>query len=73
MYKFEIKKDKAGKFRFHFVAPNGQIMFQSQAYAEKHNLLTSSGSDSHGPGKKPIKYRAELSRALLERLGIRIT
>jgi len=37
MYKFEIKKDKAGKFRFHFIAPNGQIMFQSQAYAEKHS------------------------------------
>lgn len=41
-------------------------------YARKHHLLTSSGSDSHGPEKKPIKYRAELSRNLLERLGIRI-
>ncbi len=42
-------------------------------YARKHNLLTSSGSDSHEPEKQlPIKYRAELSRALLERLGIRI-
>ena len=37
MYKFEIKKDKAGKFRFHFIAPNGKIMFQSQSYAEKHS------------------------------------
>ena len=35
-------------------------------YAQKHGLLTSSGSDSHGPEKKPIKYRAELSRSLLE-------
>lgn len=43
-----------------------------QEYARKHGLLTSSGSDSHGPEKKPIKYRAELSRALLERLGIHI-
>jgi hypothetical protein len=39
-------------------------------YAEKHDLMVSSGSDSHGPEKKPIKYRAELSRKLLERLGI---
>ena len=41
-------------------------------YAEQHNLLVSSGSDSHGPEKTPIKYRAELSRKLLERVGIRI-
>ncbi len=41
-------------------------------YARTHRLLTSSGSDSHGPAKKPIKYRAELSRSLLERLGIQI-
>jgi predicted metal-dependent phosphoesterase TrpH len=42
------------------------------AYARQHNLLTSSGSDSHGPQQKPIKYRAELSRALLERVGVRV-
>jgi predicted metal-dependent phosphoesterase TrpH len=42
-------------------------------YATTHRLLTSSGSDSHGPEKKPIKYRAELSRGLLERLGIQIS
>lgn len=41
-------------------------------YAHKHSLLTSSGSDSHGPEKKPIAYPAELSRGLLERLGIRV-
>jgi len=41
-------------------------------YAQKHNLLTSSGSDSHGPEKKPIKYRAEPSRNLLERLGVQV-
>ncbi len=41
-------------------------------YAQKHNLLVSSGSDSHRPAKKPIKYRAELSRRLLERLGIKV-
>jgi len=43
-----------------------------EVYARRHGLLTSSGSDSHGPSKKPIKYRAELSRLLLERVGIQI-
>jgi 3',5'-nucleoside bisphosphate phosphatase len=43
-----------------------------EEYVRRHNLLTSSGSDSHGPEKKPIKYRAELSKALLERVGIGI-
>ena len=41
-------------------------------YARKHNLLISSGSDSHGPTNKPIKYQANLSRHLLERLGIQV-
>ncbi len=43
-----------------------------QEYAQRHHLLTSAGSDSHGPDKPPIKYQAELSRDLLERLGIQI-
>ncbi len=42
------------------------------AYAARHGLLTSAGSDSHGPEKTPIKYRADLSRKLLERLGVQI-
>lgn len=41
-------------------------------YAQAHGLFVSSGSDSHGPEKPPIKYRAELSRRLLERLGIQV-
>ena len=41
-------------------------------YAHHHRLLTSAGSDSHGPEKPPIKYRAELIRGLLERVGIQI-
>ena len=49
--------------------PERVAMFQD--YAQTHGLLVSSGSDSHNPDKKPIKYRAELSRALLERLGVR--
>lgn len=39
-------------------------------YAQRHRLLVSAGSDSHKPEKPPIKYRAELARHLLERLGI---
>ena len=41
-------------------------------YAQQHRLLISAGSDSHRPDKPPIKYRAELSRGLLERVGIQI-
>ena len=41
-------------------------------YAQRHGLLTSSGSDSHRPARPPIQYRAELSRGLLERLGVQI-
>lgn len=41
-----------------------------KAYAAKHGLLTSSGSDSHSPDRPPIPYRAEWSRPLLERLGV---
>jgi len=41
-------------------------------YAQRHHLLTSAGSDSHGPDKPPIKYRAELIRGLLEWAGIQI-
>jgi hypothetical protein len=44
-----------------------------RAYARRHGLLTSTGSDSHGPDKPPIQYPAELSRGLLERLGISLS
>ena len=35
--KFEISKDKAGKFRFHLKAPNGEIIAASQGYETKAN------------------------------------
>jgi predicted metal-dependent phosphoesterase TrpH len=41
-------------------------------YAQRHQLLTSAGSDSHNLEKPPIKYPAEFSRELLERVGIKI-
>jgi uncharacterized protein len=33
--KFEISKDKAGKFRWHLKAANGEIIAASQAYDSK--------------------------------------
>ena len=43
------------------------------AYVQKHDLLLSTGSDSHSvPGRMPIKHRAEISKRLLERVGIHI-
>ncbi len=42
-------------------------------YARKHDLLFSTGSDAHcHPGRMPIKHRAEMSRKLLERLGMAV-
>jgi 3',5'-nucleoside bisphosphate phosphatase len=42
-------------------------------YVRKHNLLLSTGSDSHCiPGRMPIKHRAAISQAMLERVGVHI-
>lgn len=50
-----------------------EIIETYKQYARKHALLTSTGSDSHSiPQRMPKKHRAELSRALLERLGIQV-
>ena len=57
----------------YYPAHTPEQMAMYREYAKTHGLLTSSGSDSHGPEKKPIKYRAELSQGLLERLGIQIS
>lgn len=35
MGKFEIKKDKAGKFRFNLKAGNGQVILSSQGYSSR--------------------------------------
>lgn len=44
------------------------------AYAQKYDLLQTTGSDSHYiTGRMPIKHRAEISRRFLERLGIQIS
>lgn len=59
-------------FEVYYPAHTPEQVAMYLEYAQTHHLLTSSGSDSHGPEKKPIKYRAELSRSLLERLGIQL-
>ncbi len=59
-------------FEVYYPAHTSEQIVMYRDYAEKHHLLTSSGSDSHGPAKKPIKYQAELSQRLLERLGIQL-
>lgn len=41
-------------------------------YADKHDLLVSSGSDSHGNNRDPIPYPAHYARKLLERVGITV-
>jgi predicted metal-dependent phosphoesterase TrpH len=42
-------------------------------YVRKHDLLLSTGSDSHCiPGRMPIKHRAAISQALLERAGVHL-
>lgn len=43
------------------------------AYVQQNHLLQSTGSDSHSiPSRMPIKYQAETSRDLLERVGIHV-
>jgi len=59
-------------FEVYYPAHTSEQIAMYLEYAQRHHLLTSSGSDSHGPDKKPIKYRAEQSRNLLERVGIQV-
>lgn len=37
MAKFQIKKDKAGEYRFNLKARNGQIILSSEGYKVKSN------------------------------------
>lgn len=44
MGKFEIKKDKAGEFRFNLKAGNGQVILSSEGYKAKPSCMN--GIDS---------------------------
>jgi uncharacterized protein len=49
--KFEISKDKAGKFRFHLKAPNGEIIAASQGYETKASAEKGIAAiNTHAPG-----------------------
>ncbi len=48
-----------------------EIIERYLAYVQQHDLLLSTGSDSHSvPGRMPVKHRADISKRLLERVGI---
>ncbi|GLK76208.1 UPF0339 protein [Methylopila jiangsuensis] len=40
MYKFQIYKDKAGEYRFRFIASNGQTLFGSEGYKSKASAVS---------------------------------
>jgi uncharacterized protein YegP (UPF0339 family) len=49
--KFEISKDKAGKYRFHLKAPNGEIIAASQGYESKASAENGiEAIETHAPG-----------------------
>jgi uncharacterized protein YegP (UPF0339 family) len=51
--KFEISKDKAGKYRFHLKAANGEIIAASQGYETRASAEKGIESvRSHAPGAK---------------------
>ncbi len=59
-------------FEVFYPAHSPQQIAMYLAYAEKYDLLTSAGSDSHTPESPPIPYRADTSTRLLCRLGFEI-
>lgn len=62
-----------GGLEVYYPAHTPEQMALYREYARQHRLLISAGSDSHGPDKQPIKYRADLYRELLERVGIQLS
>ena len=54
-------------FEVYYPAHTPEQIAMYLAYAQKHRLLTSSGSDSHGPDKKPMRAFPNSQKALKER------
>jgi uncharacterized protein YegP (UPF0339 family) len=53
--KFEISKDKAGKFRWHLKAANGEIIAASQAYDTRASAEKGIESvKTNAPGAKVV-------------------
>jgi 3',5'-nucleoside bisphosphate phosphatase len=59
----------------HYPTHTPEQVREYAALADRHGLLRSCGSDSHGPGRPrdPIPYPAGLARDLLARLGLPVT
>ena len=77
MGKFEIKKDKAGEFRFNLKASNGQIILSSEGYKAKPSCMNgiesvkkNSQSDSNFERKDAnAKYRFNLKSTNSQVIG----
>ena len=52
---FEITKDKAGKFRFHLKAANGEIIATSEAYNTKQSCQDEIKSVKENAPKATLK------------------
>jgi predicted metal-dependent phosphoesterase TrpH len=60
----ELRRDvPIDGFEVYYPAHTPEQIAMYREYAKTYDLLISSGSDSHSPEKKPIKYRAEPSIA----------
>lgn len=52
--KFEIFSDKAGAYRFHLKAPNGEIIAASQSYSSKSACMKGIESVRHNAASEVI-------------------
>jgi uncharacterized protein YegP (UPF0339 family) len=52
--KFEINKDKAGEFRFKFVASNGETVAVSEGYKSKESAMKGIASIKENAAKASI-------------------
>lgn len=57
--KFEIYKDLVGKFRFRIVAPNGEILAESEAYDTKAGCQNGIKSVKMNVPKAMVQDRTE--------------
>jgi uncharacterized protein len=71
--KFEISKDKSGKFRFHLKAANGEIIAASQGYETKASAekgiesVKTTAPDAKGRRHDRTGARAHLTRIAVHR------
>ena len=69
--KFEISKDKSGKFRFHLKAANGEIIAASQGYETRASAEKGIESvKTSAPGAKVVDLTERGARAQLARIAV---